>query len=88
MRVVDERHPLARVFERGPDDVLDAGLLRRCAMFVAWAISFSAEKCSQKLVTQNAPYAPSNALFRLLVIEVRGNNVGTELGQLCRLIRV
>src|SRR5437588_6172272 len=34
-------------------------------MFLAWANSLSGEKCSQKLVTQNAAYAPVNARFRL-----------------------
>ena len=35
------------------------------AMFFAWAFSFSPEKCSQKFVTANTPYAPANAFFRL-----------------------
>ena len=35
------------------------------AMLFASASSFSGEKCSQKKVTQNAPWAPWNALFRL-----------------------
>ena len=35
--------------------------LAACARLRAWASSFSGEKCSQKLVTQYAPYAPCNA---------------------------
>ena len=35
------------------------------ARFFACAFSFSAEKCSQKFVTQYAPYAPVNACVRL-----------------------
>ena len=34
------------------------------AMFFAWAISFSGEKCSQKLVTRKAPQAPLKARSR------------------------
>ena len=39
--------------------------LAASAMFLACWISFSAEKCSQKLVTPNTPCAPANAFFRL-----------------------
>src|SRR6202171_5298197 len=39
--------------------------LAAAAIDCASAISFSGEKCAQKNVTQYAPYAPSNALFRL-----------------------
>src|SRR5688572_30604713 len=35
------------------------------AMFAAWAISFSGEKCSQKLVTAKTPCAPAKARRRL-----------------------
>src|SRR5687767_14194022 len=34
-------------------------------MFAAWAISFSGEKCSQKLVTAKTPCAPAKARRRL-----------------------
>ena len=55
------------------------------AWFPACSISFSAEKCSQKFVRQNAPCAPSNArLEARLVVEVRLDDLGAVGGERLR----
>ena len=53
-----------------------------CARLRACASSFSGEKCSQKLVTQNAPCAPANARSRLAaIVEVGRDDLGAARGE-------
>ena len=50
--VVAERYPLARVFERRPDDVPQGGSLRCLRHGFCFRHFLSGEKCAQKKVTQ------------------------------------
>src|SRR5690606_32122958 len=55
---VVKRHPVARVLESRPDGVLDSASLAASARFVAWAVSFSGEKCSQNTTATPALTEP------------------------------
>ena len=55
-------------------------------MFVAWASSFSGGQALPEVGdAEGAVGTLEGSLQTLYLIEVSGNNVDTELGQLCRL---
>jgi hypothetical protein len=56
------------------------------AILRACSTSFSGEKCSQKKVTQYAPYAPSNAAFRLVGSSTSAPTTSTPMAASSRLL--
>ena len=87
--VVGERHPLAGVLERGPDDVLDAGGLGRLRHVAGLGDLFLGRKVRpEERDAVGAVGARERLLEARLVIDVGGHDLGAEARELPGLVRV
>ena len=87
--VVAEGHPLARVFEGGPDDVLQAGVLRRLGHGGGVGQFLLRRKMGPEEGDAEGPVGPfESALQALDVVNVGRDHLGAQTGQRFRLVGV